>query len=203
VPSLSNEHTARQQHLPECRAMRYSLFGLPIALAALMACGASVPTSGDVTADQEGQVMLRTDRATYQASLVGDEGSHGRYAITLAAQLSNGLSVPLYLQRCYPDTPFPLYGVVNAEEGREAAYNPFWACVGHGEPIVLSAGKTRTDSLQVLGPNAWDGHTNMPLGDLVGRFRLSYEIGTCRRVVTCELPGGAIESNEFEVRLEP
>ena len=183
--------------------MRYSPFGLPIALAALIACGSSVPTSGDVTADQEGQVTLRTDRAAYQASLAGGEGPYRRYAVTLAAQLSNGLSIPLYLQRCYPDTPYPIYGVVSAEEGREAAYSPVWACVGHDRPIVLSAGKTRTDSLPVLGPNTWDGHTNMPSGDLVGRFRLGYLIGTCRAVVSCELPGGSIESNEFEVGLEP
>jgi hypothetical protein len=184
--------------------MRYSLFGLPIgALVALIGCGASVPTFGDVGADQDTRVTLRTDRAAYGASVAGGEGSSRRYAVTLAAQLSNGLSVPLYLQRCYPDTPYPIYGVVSAEEGREAAYNPVWACVGHGSPIVLRAGETRTDSLRVLGPNAWDGHTNMPFGDLVGRFRLSYAIGTCRGVVSCELPGGSIESNEFEVRLEP
>ena len=183
--------------------MRYSPFGLPVALVALIACGASVPTSGDVTADQEGQVTLRTDRAAYQATLVGGEGSYGPYALTLAAQLSNGLSVPLYLQRCYPDTPYPIYGIVSTEEGRIAAYDPVWACVGHGHPIVVSPGRIRTDSLQVLGPNSSDGQTNMPFGDLIGRFRLSYLIGTCRAVSSCQLPGGSIVSNEFEVVLGP
>ena len=183
--------------------MRYSPLGLPVALATLIACGASVPTSGDVTADQEGQVTLRTDRAAYQATLAEGEGSYGRYAVTLAAQLSNGLSVPLYLQRCYPDTAYPIYGVVSTEEGRTAAYDPVWACVGHGRSIVVSPGEIRTDTLQVLGPNSWDGHTNVPVGDLAGRFRLSYLIGTCRAVVSCQLPGGSINSNEFEVVLGP
>lgn len=120
--------------------MRFSLFGLPIApLVALIGCGAPVPTSGDVSADQDTRVTLRTERAAYGASLAGGEGSYRRYAVTLAAQLSNGLSVPLYLQRCDPDTPYPIYGVVSAEESREAGYNPVWACVGHGSPIVLPA----------------------------------------------------------------
>jgi hypothetical protein len=181
-------------------AMRYSLVGL--LFSAVVACGAPVATSGDVTADRSGEVTLRTDRAAYSATPIGGEGPYRTYAATLVAQVTNGMSRPVYLQRCYPETPYPIYGIVSAEEGREAAYNPAWACVGHDLPIVVSAGYTRTDSLRIAGPNAWDGRTKEPFGDLVGRFRLSYAVGTCRAVSGCELPGRT-ESNEFEVRLEP
>jgi hypothetical protein len=191
-----------RQHIPEYKLMRYSLLELLIApLAALVACGTPVPTSGDVVADQFGQVTLRTDGVAYQASPAGGEGPYHRHSVTLVAQLSNEMPGPLYLQRCYPDTPYPVYGVLAAEEGRGAAYDPVWACVGHDTPIVVLAGQTRTDSLRILGPNAWDGRTNQPLGDLVGRFRLSYRVGTCRGIVGCELPGASVKSNDFEVRL--
>ena len=157
--------------------------------------------SGEATAGQSGQVTLRTDRAAYSARPIGGEGPYRTYAVTVVAQFTNGMSQPVYLQRCYPETPYPIYGIVAAEEGREAAYDPAWACVGHDLPIVVSAGQTRTDSLRIAGPNAWDGRTKEPIGNLVGRFRLSYVVGTCPSVTGCELPGPIRESNEFEVRL--
>jgi hypothetical protein len=180
--------------------MRYSLVGL--LFSAVVACGVPEATSGDVTADQAGEVTLRTDRAAYSATLIGGEGPYRTYAATVVARFTNGMSRPVYLQRCYPETPYPIYGIVSAAEGREAAYNPSWACVGHDLPIVVSAGDTRTDSLRIAGPNAWDGHTKEPFGDLAGRFRLSYAVSTCRAVSGCELRGRG-ESNEFEVRLGP
>ena len=181
--------------------MRHAL--VVFLLGALVACGPPVTPSGELTADQSGQVTLRTDRATYHASPTGGEGSYRTYAATVVTQFTNGMSRIVYLERCYPDTPYPIYGIVSAEKGREAAYDPTWACVGHDVPIVVLPGGIRRDSLRLVGPNAWDGRTNKPFGDLVGRFRLSYVVGTCRTVTGCEVPGRFRESNEFEVRLGP
>jgi hypothetical protein len=179
--------------------MRYSLVGFLVA--AVVGCGSSVAPSDRVTDDQSGQVTLRTDRAAYSASPVEGEGPHRTYAFTLVAQFINGTSRPVYLERCFPDTPYPVYGIGSGAGGPAAAYNPAWACVGHDVPIVVSPGQTRTDSLRIAGPNAWDGRTGEPFGDLVGRFRLSYRVGTCRAVSSCELPGRFRESNPFEVSL--
>ena len=182
--------------------MRYSLIGF--LLVALVGCGSPVTTPGELTTDESGQVTLRTDREAYIASPVGGEVPYRTYEFTLVAQFTNGMSRSVYLQRCYPDTPYPIYGIASAEEeGGEAAYNPTWACVGHDVPIMVLAGMTRTDTLRIMGPNAWDGHTNQPFGDLVGRFRLSYMVGTCRAVSGCEVPGRFRDSNEFEVSLGP
>jgi hypothetical protein len=156
--------------------------------------------SGGGSADQGGQVSLRTDRAAYTASLSGGKGLYRTYRFTLVAQFTNGMAEPLYLERCYPTTPYPIYAIGSAAEGREAAYNPAWGCVGNDGPIVVLAGETRTDSLRVTGPNSWDGRTNEPFGDLAGRFRLSYMVGSCRAVSGCKLPN-PVESNNFDVRL--
>ena len=181
--------------------MRFSLAGL--LFASLVACGAPVDSSDELTAGQSSQLTLQTDRAAYSASLSGGEGPYRTYAVTVVARLTNRTSRPVYLQRCYPDTPYPIYAIVSAEEGREPAYNPVWACVGHDQPIVVLAWHTRIDSLRISGPNTWDGLTNKPLGDLVGRFRLSYSVFTCPSVRGCEVAGRVGESNDFEVRLEP
>ena len=199
--SRRSQSAVRQAAQTRCGALRYSLVGF--LLAALVACGPPATTSGELTPGESGQVTIRTDRAAYDATPIGREGSYRTYAMTVVAQFTNGMSRQLYLQRCYADTPYPIYGIVSAEEGREAAYNPVWACVGHGVPIIVLAGMTRTDSLRIVGPTAWDGRTKKPLGDLVGRFRLSYIVGTCRAVTGCEVPGRVHESNEFEVRLRP
>jgi hypothetical protein len=180
--------------------MRHSLIGF--LLAALIGCESSVAPSDSVTADnQSGQVSLRTDRASYSAMPIGGEGSYRTYGFTLVAQFTNGMSRTVYLERCYPTTPYPVYGIGSDADGQSAAYNPTWGCVGHDSPIVVLPGMTRTDSLRILGPNAWDGRTNEPFGNLTGRFRLSYVVATCRAVSGCELPGHPRESNDFEVRL--
>jgi hypothetical protein len=179
--------------------VKYSVVGF--LFAALMACESSVAPSDGVTADQAGQVTLRTDRTAYSATPIGGEGPYRTYAFTLMAQFTNGMSRPVYLERCYPDTAYPVYGIGAGADGPAAAYDPAWACVGHDAPIVVLAGQTRTDSLRITGPNAWDGRTEEPFGDLVGRFRLTYVVGTCRAVRGCALPGRGSESNEFDIHL--
>lgn len=179
-------------------------FHSPLLVLGLASCNVSLVACGTPVDSDEliSQVTLQTDRAAYSASSIGGEGTYRTYTVTVVAQFTNGLLRPVYLERCYPDTPYPIYGIVSAEEGREAAYNPVWACVGHGRPIVVSGGQTRIDPIHLSGPNAWDGRTNQPFGDLVGRFRVSYAVGTCPSVNGCAV-AGRVESNDFEVRLEP
>jgi hypothetical protein len=184
----------------ESLAIRYSLAGFLIA--GLLACDSSVAPSGGGSADQARQVTLRTDRTVYTASPIGGEGPYRTYEFTLVAQFTNGMSAPVYLERCYPSTPYPVYGIGSGAGARESAYDPVWACVGNDAPIVVLAGETRTDSLRVAGPNSWDGRTKEPFGDLAGQFRLSYGVGSCRAVNDCELPA-RVESNDFDVRLGP
>jgi hypothetical protein len=179
--------------------MRYALSGFLVA--ALVACTSSVAPSGAVSEHEPLPIRLRTDRAAYTASLSGGEGFYRTYRFTLVAQFTNGMSDPVYLERCYPTTPYPEYAIASDAVGRESAYNPVWACVGHDAPIMVLAGETRTDTLRVTGPNSWDGRTNEAFGDLAGRFRLSYVVGSCRAVSDCELPQ-AVQSNDFDVQLD-
>src|SRR5262245_125833 len=83
---------------------------------------------------------------------------------------------PVHLMRCYPHSSHPIYGVEVIGFDHQAAYDPVWACVGHDSPTVVGVGATRTDTLELTGPNMWDGYTHIPLGTLAGRFRLGYRL---------------------------
>lgn len=171
------------------------------AVLTLLGCQAS-PTAPSPVGASTGQVALSTDRASYLAVSDGSDGPYRTYMVTVVSRFTNGLTRPVYLERCYPDTPFPIYGVVPAEGVIEAAYNPVWACVGHDRQFVVKSGATRTDTLRLHGPNGWDGRTHEPFGTLVGRFRLSYSAGSCPEVIRCPV-SGATGSNAFEIQLMP
>jgi hypothetical protein len=170
---------------------------------AIAACESPVATSRDLTLEELSDLTLRTDSTTYTATLIGGEGSYRTYGVTLVARFTNGTSRPVYLDRCYPGTPYPIYGIVSSEPSLESAYNPVWACVGHDQPIVVRAGETRTDFLQIAGPNMWDGHTKEPMGALVGRYRLTYSVNSCADGYPCDVSARIRGSNEFEIRLAP
>ena len=126
------------------------------------------------------------------------------YAFTVEASYTNHSDRPLYLARCYPDSPTPIYGVRLVALGGEdeAAYNPIWACVGHDEAIEVLPGEARTDTLRLEGPNAFDGDTGESYGALEGEFQLNYQVQICpEEDLSCGLIYAAGRSNLFEVRL--
>jgi hypothetical protein len=128
--------------------------------------------------------LLTTDSASYTANPVGYNSAEVR-VVTL---LRNNSDSPITLERCYPTTPYPIFGVglVSPANTEGAAWNPNWACVGHDSPIVVAAHSTRTDTLVLRAPNSADGITGRPFGVFSGKFQI--QIGDFR-------------SNEFEIKL--
>ena len=168
------------------------------ALLALAGCASALDPVGEDSA-------LRTDQAAYVARYLAGEGPYRQYGFTLVARFENRTGGPVYLERCYPNTPYPSFGVeLVGGDGRapESGYDPVWACVGHESQIVVQPGDTRVDTLRIRGPNGWDGYTKEPQGEMEGSFRLVYQAGTCRDVIRCQLPAEARTSNLFEVRVE-
>ena len=145
------------------------------------------------------------DSASYVAASSGVgqlEGAEFR----VIARFRNPTTDTLYLARCYPDSKHPVYGVVAVDSGGpESAYGPFWACVGHDRQFAVAPGVYRIDTLLISGPNAWDGRTKVARGVLEGRFRLYYEVQTCRGDGACRvLPERGLGlSTPFVVRRLP
>ena len=147
---------------------------------------------------------VTTDRTVYTARpLFPCTAANCAYGFTVVASYENRTDRPLYLARCYPDSPTPIYGVrVVDPEDEEAAYSPVWACVGHNWAIPVQPGETRVDTLEVVGPNAFDGETGVPFGVLEGEFYVSYQVQICpEEDLRCFLVDAAGYSNNFEVKL--
>lgn len=168
------------------------------ALLALAGCSSVLDPGAE-----SGGVIL-TDQGSYVARYQQGEGSYRMYGFTLVARFQNTGGEPVYLERCYPDSPVPVFGVerVGGAGGANSGYDPVWACVGHDSQIVVQPGETRVDTFRIRGPNSWDGRTGTPSGSLDGSFRLVYQAGSCRDVFRCQLPRKARSSNAFQVRVD-
>jgi len=100
---------------------------------------------------------LRLDRSEYSATCLRGQGNTCSYAFTLVATYENRTPDTLYVSRCYPTDPTPMYGIETVGDTTEdAAYDPVWACVGHDSPIVIAPHAARVDTLRIEGPNASD-----------------------------------------------
>jgi hypothetical protein len=130
--------------------------------------------------------LLQTDSATYTATVVGPIA----VTVRIVATLRNPSDTLIVLDRCTPTTPYPTYYVelIRPVSSDGAGYNPGWACVGHNSPLVVAARGTRTDTITLRGPTAYDNATRRFVGLLAGTFRIEY---------------GGQQSNEFRIELPP
>ncbi len=153
---------------------------------ALLACHES-PTAPIV-------VALQLDRYVYVAHSVAGTG---QYEVRLVVQYHNGTAATVYFSRCSLNRTTPVFAVPTADGVAESGYNPAWACTA-APAIEFQPGATRTDTLTLFGPTAYDGITHQPLGVLSGRFRLEYLTDRCPG---CTEAGPRVASAPFQVFL--
>lgn len=162
--------------------------------------GASIDDIRFLNQDAAEVFALTTDHSAYITTCTS--GEYFRCTFTIEATYHNRTDRPVYLYRCYPDTEYPVFGVPTLDKAIESAYDPVWACVGHNDHIRVDSGETRTDVLEVGGPNAFDGVTGEPFGVLEGAFRLFYDVRSCADEAECEdLPENQSVSAPFKVTL--
>ena len=175
-------------------------FGLGLAVAACSDPAAPGLSAG-ILSGRNG-AALTTDSSEYTATYIGGDGPYRSHGFRVVARFENQTLRTLYLARCFPDTPVPIFGVQleGAGDSWGSAYNPAWACVGHDNQIVVPPAQSRTDTLLIRGPTAFDGRTGQHFGTLTGRMRLVYQVQTCRGDGECRLEGAAV-SAPFSVDL--
>ena len=147
-------------------------------------------------------IALVTDSVAYAATRVEDGSSLPRYAFRVIARYTNRTNGPVYLARCYPDSPTPIYDVVEARQPEQSAvaYSPFWGCVGHDRQIGVAPGASRVDTLVITGPNASKSGMSQGIGATEGAFRLVYGAQACRGDGACPIASAVLRySNEFRV----
>lgn len=173
------------------------------------ACSAAPDKLGPAAADTSSAVgeppppgVFTTNSTSYEARLV--DSVYRVYRFTVITRYTNTTSSTLYLERCYPTSPIPIYGVLLVSPADSvSAYSPAWACVGHEHQIGVPAGATRVDTLELTGPNAFDSHTFVGLGVLEGTMRLGFSPMTCSDINTvCPINIDSLRySNEFTVHI--
>lgn len=144
---------------------------------------------------------LKTDKASYSPNCQG-EGNAMTCTFTLELTYTNQTDATIYFDHCDPDSTSPIY-FVGALTEEESAYSSAWGCVGFDERVVkVEAGEQRTDTLELRGPNSWDGVTGKPFGLFGGRLQIYYEAHSCASEGDpCGLPQETATSNVFTVTL--
>ncbi len=143
-----------------------------------------------------------TDATGYVAQRL--QGSDFQFHFIVIARFENRGSVPMYLGRCFPNSPKPLFSVATTNPSTDASgYGQFWACVGHDQQFEVMPGASRIDTLEVRGPNMVDGRTHVPIGRTQGEFRLYFEVALSRGDGATLAPESMRLSNAFLVRTLP
>lgn len=155
--------------------------------------------SGGIVTPGSSELEITTDKTQYTAAYVQGEGTYREFAFTTRVRIENIGTGTTFLELCSPDDRNPIFGVqmLGAAPPHGSGYNPTWACTGHGKAIRIDPGEVRTYTLQVAGPNGWDGRTGEVFGALEGEMRLFFHVG-CSMSGPCDT-GRA--SNPFTVVL--
>lgn len=151
---------------------------------------------------------LSTDALSYVATPIVGEGAlvHKRYHFTLISRFENRSRESVFLATCNPDSKEPLFTVVGVDSATafdsatEPAYATVWGCVGHDRQIEVGPGLVRIDTLEIQGPNSFNGHTGEPHGKTEGTFRLYFEARRGRGERAPWIPYADRVSNPFRVR---
>ena len=160
-----------------------------------------------VVAAPPDQVTIKTDQIEYNARYHEMVSGQDRYKFLLTASFENRTGATVYLERCYPHTPYPIYDVVfdngsGIQESGEGGYRTGHICVGHDKPIIVQPGETRIDKLVIYGPNAWTSEKPITKEAMTGQFRLTYRAYFCLELIGCERTDAMQYSNVFTVRLQ-
>lgn len=185
--------------------MRSTIATVLLSTGAFLATGCDNGVPQIVTASPDGPEFtgpaptLTTDQSAYVA--VGDSGIvYDRlWHFTVIATLRNDSDQRLYIDGC--GGPRPVYGFDSYSAG--SAYAPVYGCSGSGVGIAVLPHATRIDTLQIVGPNSFDGHTGVGFGSLSGTLALSYALATCTDVGACHAGTIAAISAPFIVSALP
>lgn len=145
----------------------------------------------------------RTDATTYMARYLSGEGSYRQYGFDMGVSVRNTGPSNLYLARCFPHDPTPIFAVELLGDGGVwgAGYNVTWGCVGHENPIIVEPDETFSFDLRLVGPTAFDGRTGEPFGTLTGHMRLRIDAQRCTDTGRCRPDRDGIHTNSFEVTI--
>ena len=165
----------------------------------MLACTTTTDLSRDLGPVPDGS--LTTDATGYLAEPIVGTVRPLQYQFKLITRFENRSRSPVFLGRCYPNSPQPIYSIVSADgSALESAYNPNWACVGHDSQFQLLPGAVRVDTFTLQGPNVFDPSKQQAVGATSGMFRLALSVRSAPGDGAPAAPGSLGMSNAFVVR---
>ena len=164
-----------------------------------LACTTTTDLSRDLGPVPDGSLM--TDATGYVAHVTGIAPPAQEFQFTVIARFENRSAAAVFLARCFPTSPQPIYAIVTADgSATEVAYNPDRACVGHSNQFQILPGAVRVDTFLVRGPNAFDEIKQQAIGVTSGEFRFDAVRGKRSGRRRPSAPGSLGISNAFVVR---
>ena len=142
---------------------------------------------------------IRTDQTSYHAAYLDGQGNFKTYGFEIVAKYTNLTDRPVFLGRCQPNSPDPMYSVEGV--GFHSAYEGVIDCTEHENHFRLKPGKARVDTLLVTGPQirTSDGEA---WGFLYGEFRLRYFVAFCESGCAELVPDSLTVSEPFLVTVD-
>jgi hypothetical protein len=151
--------------------------GRSIAGALFLATGLALVESCTSTEPIPSSGLLKTDASWYLADPIESSGTPPRRHFRVITRFENTTSVPLYLGRCFPDSPRPLFTVAVADtKPRDSAYGQIWGCVGHSNQFQIVPGAFRVDTFDVSGPNEFPSGNPVGIGTVQGLFQMFFDV---------------------------
>lgn len=168
--------------------------------------------------EDEPENSIQTDKSMYSAEI---NRIFGVFWVTnkfeIEVRIQNTTDEVVYIPYLTAPCSIPLYELHSMVSGprRFSAFSQNRIGSSTENPcyvssIALESGAVRMDTIQLIGPGAWETGTNIHLGKLDGQFRLISAAGTCTEEVTnsinrvapeCRLPD-SLSSAPFEVILD-
>ena len=144
---------------------------------------------------------LMTDATGYIAKPIGGAGQFVQYEFEVVTRFENRSAAPVFLARCFPNSPQPTYAILAADSSAiQSAYDPGWACVAHNNQFQILPGAVRVDTFLVRGPNTFDEAKQEGIGVTSGSFRLMLFVASTHGDAAPPAPGSLGISNAFVVR---
>lgn len=165
----------------------------------VLACTTPTESPRDLGPVPDGSLM--TDATGYVAQLIIGSERPTQYQFTVISRFENPSAAPVYLARCSPDSPHPMYSIGTADGSAvQSAYDPAWACVGHDKQFEILPGAARVDTFVVQGPTEFDENTQQAIGVTTGVFRFFLSVASARGDGAPAAAGVSGTSNPFIVR---
>lgn len=166
-----------------------------------IAASCSSPTARSAELGPVPDGSLMTNASAYVAERIPGTSRPARYQFAVITRFENRSKAPVYLGRCFPNSPQPEYDLVPGDSSSvRSAYSQIWACVGHDSQFQVAPGAARIDTFHVQGPNMFDETKQEAIGTTSGVFRLMLFVASAPGDGAPRVAGALGLSNAFRVR---